>query len=35
MNGFIPGVNLILTWESEGCKLDLRVINTLINTYLM
>jgi len=35
MNGFIPGVNLILTWESEACKLDLRVINTLINTYLM
>lgn len=35
MNGYIPGVNLILTWESEECKLDLRVVNKLINTYLI
>lgn len=35
LNGYIPGVNLILTWESEESKLDMRAVDKLINAYLM
>ena len=35
MNGFIPGKNLILSWESEEVKFDMRVIDRLIDEYLM
>lgn len=30
--GFIPGKNLIITMESEGCPLDTEVVKTLIET---
>ncbi len=35
INGYIPGKNLILTWESEECKFDLRVVNRLIRDLLL
>lgn len=33
--GIIPGKNLILTWETKNSPLDWRVVETLINTFLI
>ena len=35
MNGYIPGKNLILSWESKESRMDLRVIDRLIEEYLI
>ncbi len=33
-NGYIPGINLIITFESSKHPLDLRTVDALIETYL-
>ena len=35
LNGYIPGQNLILSWESDESKLDMRVIDALIDSFLI
>ena len=35
LNGYLPGSNLILSWESEEARLDMRVIDMLIDSYLL
>ena len=35
LNGYVPGDNLILSWESEESRLDMRVIDSLIDAFLI
>lgn len=35
LNGYIPGKNLILSWESEESRLDMRMIDRLIDEFLI
>ena len=35
LNGYIPGKQLIISWESEESRLDMRVIDKLIDSFLV
>ena len=34
-NNYIPGVNLIMTYETEACPLNISTIDQMIETYLI